>query len=58
MAYTLCRCFGEKECVSQLVTEKSYVTGFFVALPPAGGLFGDKASYDLQVREIAVNSIV
>ncbi len=33
-----------------MVTEKSYVTGSFVALPLDGGLFGDKASYDLEVR--------
>ncbi len=44
------RRFGERECVSQMVTEKSYVTGSFVALPLDGGLFGDKASYDLEVR--------
>jgi hypothetical protein len=43
------RRFGERECVSHTVTEKSYVTGSFVALPLEGGLFGDKASYDLEV---------
>ena len=49
------RRFGERECVSQMVTEKSYVTGSFVALPLDGGLFGDKASYDLEVwRSLAI----